>query len=183
MSPIIGIIGLLFNAMPIIQKVWQKYIGRTMEITIKAHYEDMGSPYTVTVSEDGTSVGIYALLDLRLVNHSPNRAERIIECWAELRKRYSLRHRVVARFPVLNKIPTDVLPAVALRNVYLEPISRPQTLLINIIGDCKNIRMPKRSELIIVFKMVGPIRRLEYKLTNIIHSPKDDNHKRGLGKT
>ncbi len=72
--------------MPPIRWVLQRLLEFELEVIVKAHYENMGNPYRIHVKPDGKSGWISTLyLDLTLVNHSRNNAQRIIGCWAELR--------------------------------------------------------------------------------------------------
>ena len=145
-----------------------------MEVTVKAHFEDM-APYNISAPDlvTGKSGGVYALLDLCLINHRTDRPERIIECWAELRKRHLLFwRRTLAKIPIKTQSSTDYELEYPVKDIYLKPMGKPQTHVINIIGDLEAFKMPRRAELVMVFKMVGPMRKYIYKLTDVRHDPK-----------
>lgn len=145
-----------------------------LEVIVKAHYEDMGNPYRVYVNPDGKSGWISTLyLDLTLINHSRNNAQRIIGCWAELRKhRLLFRHHTLATFKVLSNSPTDYRIKYPIEDIYLEPTHKPRNLTIDIVGDFTlDDKMPKKSELVLVFSKVGAIRRYEKKLETVLYNP------------
>ena len=164
------------DAIPLIRRGWRWLLERNMEVRVKAHFEDMGDPYGVIAPnlETGRLGGVYALLDLRLVNHRTDRPERIIECWAELRKRrLFLWRRTLAKIPVLTYSPNSRNPLDSpIKDIYLEPMGKPKTHVISIAGNFQDIEMPRRSELVLVFRMVGPMRKYIYKLTDVRHNPK-----------
>ena len=162
------------EVIPIIRKGLRWLLERNMEVTVKAHFEDM-KPYNISAPDlaTGKSGGVYALLDLCLINHRADRPERIIECWAELRKRRLLFwRRTLAKIPIKTQSSTDYKLEYPVKDIYLEPMGKPQTHVINIIGDLEGFKMPRRSELVIVFKMVGPMREYKYKVTDVVHNSK-----------
>jgi len=145
-------------------------LGFRMEVIIKPRYEDMGDPYCIVVKPDGVSGWVSALLSLTLINHSRNNPERIIGCWVELRRRHLLfLHRTITLISVLTSSPNDYRLNYPIKDIYLEPTSKPQTMTIQIGGDFTCDKMPKRSELVLVFKMVGLLREYRKKLCNIRH--------------
>lgn len=142
-----------------------------MEVVIKAHYEDM-EPYSITAPSPEKIGGVYALLDLRLINHRTDRPERIIGCWVELRRHHLLLwHRTLAKIPVLTNSPTDWELKYPIKDIHLEPMGKPQDYVINILGDLQGFAMPKRSELVLVFKMVGPVRKYICEVTDVLYNP------------
>jgi len=146
-----------------------------MEVSVNPHYEDMQPTYSVSAPAPsiGKSGGVFALLDLQLINHSTDRPERIIGCWAELRKRHLLLwRRTLAKIPIKTQSPTDYKLEYPVKDIYLEPMGKPQIHVINIIGSFQDFEMPRRAELVMVLKMVGPMRRYVHKLTDIRHDPK-----------
>lgn len=51
-------------------------------------------------------------------------------------------------------------------------MDRQQTHVIQIGGDLEGFEMPRKPELVLVFKRVGPIRKYVRELTKIRHDPK-----------
>ncbi len=168
------IIWAFFDAIPLIRRGWRWLLERHMEVTVKAHFEDM-KPYNISAPDlvTGGRGGVYALLDLCLINHSPDRPQRIIGCWAELRKRHLLLwRRTLAKIPVLTRSPNSWQLESPIKDIYLELMGEPQTHVINIIGDLEGFKMPRWWELVLVLKMVGPIREYKRKLTDVRHEQK-----------
>jgi hypothetical protein len=150
-------------------------LERNLEVTIKEHFEDMSKPYNISAPDlaTGRPGGVYSLLDLQLINHRVDRPERIIECWAELRRRHLLFwHTTLAKIPVLTSSSNNWQLETPIKDIYLEPMSKPQNYVINIIGDFNNVKIPRHFELVVVFRMVGPIRKYIHKLTNVRHDQK-----------
>ena len=146
-----------------------------MEVTVKAYVEEDDKPYTVGAPDTvtGTPGLVSAILNLRLINHRSDRPERIIGCQAELKKRHLFFwRRTLAVIQVDTPSSTLLGVSVPINNIFLEPMGEPQTLVIHIHGPLENIKMPRRSELVLVFQMVGPMRKYTYKLTDVLHNPK-----------
>jgi len=141
-----------------------------MEVNVKDHFNS-DDPYWVSRHDFETNSTDYvqAYLDLQLINHRTDRPERIIECWAELRKNYFLFwNKTLAQIPVT--IPSGhSYKDEPITDILLEPLGKPKELVIRIGGTCKAI-LPKKSQLVSVFKMLGPIRRYVKKLDDVIRS-------------
>ena len=80
----------LLDTIPLIRRLWRWLLERHMEIEVKDHKPVIGKTYVVQPPHlvDGVEIGtVYALVDLYLTNHHPDRTERVVGCWAELRTR------------------------------------------------------------------------------------------------
>ena len=156
---------LILNWIPILRRILRWVLCRKMEVIVRPYFEDEESPYSVSVG-DG-QVHVHAILRLQLINHN-DKPERIIGCSAHLRKRHLLLwHRTIAETNV-QEMPDD-LP---FNNLLLEPYASPYNKVIRVSGGGECPRMPHKSELVLIFKMVGQMRRFEYKLQDMIHDPK-----------
>ena len=174
MVNVIAIIDWTYRAIPPIGWVSHRVLEFEVEVIVKAHYEDMANSCRIHVKPDGKSGWISTLyLDLTLINHSHNNPQRIIGCCAELRSRRLLFwHRTLATFKVLSNSPTDYETKYPIEDIYLEPTNKPRKLVINIFGDFTlDNKMPKKSELVLVFSKVGAIRRYEKSLETVLHNP------------
>ena len=143
-----------------------------MEVVISPHFED-SETYSITGHLGERRLGVAAWLDLRLINHRTDRPERVIGCWAELR-----RNRALFWKKTLAKIPITVVASPTLKrdmpinDILLPPMDKPQTHVIRILEDLQGFQMPRKSELVIVFRMIGPMRRYVRRLTKIKLEPK-----------
>jgi len=147
-----------------------------MEVSVKPHYEDLGNPYSIRPSYpkydiEGCVNSLY--LDMEITNHSTNMPQRIIGCHAELRKRRVLFwKRTLITIPVTRQSPNKYDDFVPINDIFLEPMGKPNRCLIQIDGEFPELRLPHKSELVLVFKMVGPMRSYVYKLEDVIHDHK-----------
>lgn len=172
------------EAVPIIRKGWRWLVERNMEVIITPHYEDLPA-YSISPPLPSKHIvgGVHALLNLQLINHRTDRPERIIGCWAELRKK-----RAKLWKQTLSVIPVEVIGSailgneVPIRDLLLPAMSSPQNYVIRILGNLKGFEMPRESELVLVFRMVGPMRRYVRILTKVQHDPKQADYISGLAK-
>ena len=157
---------------PLIRKFMRWLLERQMEVMISPHFED-SKPYSVSVIAGQRRVGVAAWLDLQFINHRTDRPERIIGCWAELRQNRALFwKRTLGVVPVKVMISPTLKHDTPITDIVLAPMCKPQTHVIQILGDLKGFQMPRKSELVIVFRMVGPIRKCVRRLTTVRHNPK-----------
>ena len=114
---------------------------------------------------------MYGDFALRLINHRTDRKERIIGVWLAIKKRHWLLwHKTIARVPVCQRLRSPGEPP-PIRNVVLEPLSAPteiQCRTYDILSDDVPERVPPKSELWLILDMVGPVRRVERKVEDLI---------------
>ena len=131
-----------------------------MEVVILSNpapeYEVFSSPDTICVAK--------ARFSLRLVNHRVDRPEVIIGARLRLKRK-----RMVFWSQTLSVIPINDERFKYLR---LEPQSKPEEIAIDVAGDIPAI-LPKVTYLVLELEMVGPVRRMERKLTNHIERSHD----------
>ena len=128
-----------------------------MEVNVSPRWEDM-KPISVTPPGLPGS-GISAYLTLKLINHRTDRLERIIGSWIELRQRHMiLWNRTLAKVPFAVESQSDSTPK-PITDINLPQMGAPQTYLVEAAEGFGDFKMPKKSELVIVFKMVGPMRK------------------------
>lgn len=162
----------LLELVPLIRKLIRWLLERQMEVIISPHFED-SKPYSVLAPIGEGWGGVAAWLDLQLINHRTDRPERIIGCWAELRKNRALFWRkTLAEIPIKVVASPTLKRDMPITDILLEPMCKPQTHVIKILGDLKGFQMPRKSELVIVFRMVGPMRKYVRRLTKVRHAPK-----------
>ena len=174
MTAVATILSLLYT-IPLIRRLWRWLLERHMEIEVKDHKPVIGKTYVVQPPHfvDGVQIGtVYALVDLYLTNHHPDRTERVVGCWAELRtRRWLLWKRTLATIDVGVPDPGDPARHTPITDILIRPVSAPRKVTIQILGNIRDFTMPRRSELVLILKMVGPIRRLEHQLTRVTHDP------------
>ena len=170
-SAITGFLALV----PIIRDVVRWLFGPKVQVQVGPYYPDLGNPYSVvlpgTPMAEGSSVlveygSIYAFLSLRLINHRTDRAERIIGCWVELRRRklHFWWTRLVTAEAYVQQPGGQRNPLHQL----LEPLGAPVTIPLEVRGTFdKTINVPKMSYLVLVLETVGPVRKLEHVLTTV----------------
>lgn len=168
---IIWILNIL-NIIPLIRDLLNWILERRLEVEVTPHWEDMSFGVSAPNQIPGFRGGVSAYLDLKLINHSSKRPERIIACWAELRKRRLVFwRRTLSVIPVEMQSPDDWQVDIPISDIYLPPLSAPQTYFIKVVGDFENFEMPRKSELVLILRMVGQIRKHTHKLTVVIHEP------------
>jgi hypothetical protein len=147
-------------------------LERRMEVIIKPHFGESES-YSVSAPTRERPGSVAAWLDLQPINHRTDRPERIIGCWAELRKRRALFWRkTLATIPVIVLNSPTLKRDNPIEDILLPPMDRPQTHTVRIMGNLNGFQMPRKSELVLVFRMVGPIRKYVRKLISVRHDPK-----------
>jgi hypothetical protein len=120
-----------------------------------------GSEPILSVSE-GNHPNIYAWLDLVLTNHRTNRPEKIINVTLHLKKRrWLLWSKTIAQTPLFKVFRTDTLSKMPIQ-IDLSPMGREVVTVtgegpINVPVD----QLPESMELVVEFKMIGPIRRMD----------------------
>lgn len=167
--PITEYIGVFFDATPIIRRLWRWLIERNMEVEIKPHFKDTKT-YSIAAPYPAKNLagGVHSYLDLTIINHNTQRPERIIECWGEIRKnRWLFWKRTLARVDV-ESVPDNK----KISNVLLESLGEPKHLTICLSATLSGFKLPRKSELVLIFRMVGPIRKYIIKLTGIKHNQK-----------
>ena len=84
----LGLLDLL-ELLPFINKLIRRMLERGMEVEVSSHFKDMPQPNVLApIPAEGLAGHVHGFLDVRLTNHRTNRPERIVGCWAELRKRH-----------------------------------------------------------------------------------------------
>ena len=72
----------------------------------------------------------------------------------------------------MSNSPTDYKTNYPIEDIYLEPTNKPRKLTIDIFGDFTlDDKMPKKSELVLIFSKLGAIRRYERKLETVLYNP------------
>ena len=172
-------IGGFLDMVPFVRRFWRWLWERQMEVTIEPRYPDLGGPiHTVVTVPDGSTDfdgGWYeGLISLTLINNRTDRQERIIGIWPELRTRRLLFwKRTIAIGEAHVPDPIAGWPhGRPVTDLLLQPMSAPAMIVLNVGGSFKGIKLPKKSEIVLVFKMVGPMRRMTRKLTEVRHRPK-----------
>ena len=134
-------------------------LERPMEVSVMPHENGL------QVQNHGA---IFAWLHVRLVNHNTSTPQRISGCRVELKKRNwvlwrkALTTAAVIRRDGLNAPITDIL---------LPPMSSPLEIELWANGSTRDISLPHESWLVLIFDMVGPIRKIERELTRVLHEP------------
>lgn len=166
-------IDITFNAIPLIRGIWRWLLERNMEVIAKPHYEDMGYFVYAPNLVEGFHGSVSAILDLTIINHRTDRLERIIACWVELRKRRCFFWRTtLAKISVNTNSDSDYHLDYPITNITLESMGKPYKRTIRLSGELKDFRMPRWSELVLIFKMVGPMRKYECRLDTVDYNPK-----------
>jgi hypothetical protein len=163
----------ILNVLPLIRRIWHWLLERNLEVTTTPRYEDL--PYYVSAPDPikGLSGYVTATINLTLINHRVDRPERIIECWGELRKRrWIFWNATLAKLSVETNADTDYQLKYPITNLLLEPMGAPHKRPIRLSGELSGFKMPRRSELVLVFKMVGTMRRKEHRLDTVTYNSK-----------
>ena len=157
---------LFLEGTPILRRFWRWILCRKMEVIVTPYDFTGGDEATYSVAVNPQWVRVWALLNLRIINHS-DKPERILGCSVHLRKRHLfLWQRTLGEVNVQKRLDDSPLD-----NLLLEPCTSHDEV-IRIDGGFRHTGFPRHSELILVFKMVGQMRKYELKLEDIIHNPK-----------
>ena len=152
-------IGAVFDAVPLLRWAWRSLLERQMEVQIQLTSEEYDVQY-------GENAIIFATIRLRLVNHRTDRKERITGACAALKTRFLwFWRRTIVTVPVTARVGPS------LEDLLLEPQCSPVQLEAWIDGPTGNAKLERTMELWLVLDMVGPIRKLERKLTTVKHQP------------
>jgi hypothetical protein len=175
-------IGSFLDAVPVLKKLWRWVLERHMDIELYAPHSQPEGLYPVSAQKGsnflytvnvGPNPHIYIWADLALINNKTSQRERIIGCSLQLTKRHNgLWKRTIAEATVEQLVSRDAYSAV--RDVPLEPMSKPTVITIQANGEIKMPveSLPRKMELALRFRMVGPIRRMYFKVADISHDPK-----------
>jgi hypothetical protein len=168
-----SIIETIFGTLPLIRRIWRWLLERNMEIIAKPRYDDIGYSIYAPDLTKGLSGHVSAIIDLTLINHRTDRQERIIGCWGELRKRRWLFWRTtLAKISVDTNSADDWHLKYPITNLVLDPMGQPYQCSAQLSGELSGFKMPRWSELVLVFKMVGPMRRKEHRLDTVTYNLK-----------
>lgn len=158
----------LLELIPVLRWIIRKFLERKMEIEVKPHLPVPDSAFlNVSVPDLEKKIPgiIFAFLDISAINHNSDKPERIIGCWAELRKIHLLFwHKPICKIPAKLRQCNLELENF---DILLEPISSPKKFCIKILGNYDNVVVPRKTDLVLVFRMVGQMRRYVKRLTYI----------------
>ena len=172
-----SVIDFVFGSIPLIRSAWRWLLERNMEVITEARYEDIGYIVNAPNLTEGLSGYVNAIINLTLINHRADRPERIIECWGELRKRRLVFWKTtLAKLSVNTNSESDYQLKYPITNLVLEPMGAPHKRPIQLSGELGGFNMPKKSELVLVFRMVGTIRRKEHTLDTVVYNPQTVSH-------
>jgi hypothetical protein len=168
-----SIIETIFGTLPLIRRIWHWLLERNMEVITEPRYEDIGYYVSAPDPTKGLSGYVTAIINLTLINHRADRPERIIECWGELRKRrWVFWKTTLAKLSVTTNADIDYQLKYPIINLLLEPMGAPHKRPIQLSGKLSGFRMPRWSELVLIFKMVGTMRKKEHRLDTVTYNPK-----------
>jgi hypothetical protein len=126
----------------------------------------------VMYGKKGKGANVNAKIVVRCINHHHEHRERIIGCRALLKaRRLWFWRRTIAEFDVHND---DT--GTPITDILLEPMSSPLDLRLDISGAEPDVSLPRWSELVLVFDMVGQMRKVQRQLTRVTHDPKKAKH-------
>ncbi|MEX0800725.1 MAG: hypothetical protein WD379_05875 [Dehalococcoidia bacterium] len=171
-----AIIGLLFDGVPLLRRAWRWLLERQMEVALLAPMWRSGRDPDMTLqvaieapADDQIEMraSIFAHFAMRLVNHRPDRKERIVGAKLALKKHWIiLWRRTLVEIPVHQRGQGQLLGPI-ISDIELEPISSPveiQCVAQETLDQSLRERLPKRFEMWLVLDMVGPIRKLQRKI-------------------
>ena len=149
-------------------------LERDMEVVIEPTTKpSLGKPtFSVNVLRN---TEIYALFTVTFTNHRTDRKERVIECSVELKKRHWFFWR-----KTIGSVPVSVRASTfrhisrgptSLDDLALEPQSSPAWVTLNATGTIDTVSLPRCMDLVVILRMVGPIRKIERLLTRVRHTP------------
>jgi len=169
---LLTVVGLALDAVPLIRTLWRWVQERQMEVRIEP-IRDYVIQYAVPNERNKIPdiPVIDAKLRLTFINHRTDRRERIIGCSLLLKQRHLIFwKRTIVDIPMRAYEGNINLPRPW--DFELAPTSSPFTIEAEAVGQGfveGQQQIPKRMEMFISFEMVGPIRRLERKLSNVRH--------------
>lgn len=181
----IDAIGIIFDSLPIVRKLWRWMWERDMELELREPHSQIVRGSSGLNVPDGTkpimsvNVGenphIYIWLDLVLTNHRTTRREVITNCELHLKKRHWLFwEQTIASAPVLvESVPTGSRNQTAWRAVTLDPVSPPVIVSVTAQGDITYpvSKFPRKLRLVLEFRMVGPRRCMRRVIQEFKHDP------------
>ena len=144
--------------------------GATKDIEVivsKSKYSDESPFYRVFPGS-----ALTAIFKLEIVNHNTSYKLNIKSIQIALQTR-----RWFGRKQVLFSVPLEELATQGnheVRDIVIEPQAKPIELHILTTKGIPVIRhFPRKSRLMLVLELVGPVRRVEYKLHDLRHDPKN----------
>jgi hypothetical protein len=167
------------QSIPLVNNLWQRFMERQLEVTVKGPtFSQTGLPARepAFVVQVGQFKSLNILCDLVLTNHRTSRKERIISAEVHMKKRHWLFWKKTIFHVPLDRYACERRDPYPFNNVELEPMSAPIAITVtvsaalpeNVVRD-----LPRRFDLVVEFKLVGPIQKTE----RIIHSMKHDARK------
>jgi hypothetical protein len=172
-----SLLSTIFEGIPPLRALWRNVVERKLEVEIKGT-EFLGKQrppeFSVALEDSpGLIPSLPALIAadfaLLLLNHRPDRPERLRRAWLEVkRRRWWFWRSTMIRVPVLQRTTQQDLPV---GDVLLEPMGSPVEVSCRVMGflDSSLKRtVPRRSELWLVLDMVGPIRKIQRKIDDLV---------------
>ncbi len=161
---VVEVTSTILQGVPLARTIARSIRERGLEVKVEA-----GSDYVIQYG-DPTSKwppAIYADLRITLTNHRTDRPERIIGCHLELkRKVLFLWSRTILSVLLRNRVGNaDKF------DIELPAMSSPTSIEVVAFGPglASKESAPKYSDLMLVLQLVGPIRRMERRLTKVTH--------------
>ena len=152
-----------------------------MDIDIQPRYPDIGEGKLIhtfivpTKGSDDYQGGWYdGLITITLLNNSPDRLERIIGTWVELKaRRLFFWRRTIAKGEAKVPDPQRGLPyGQPITDLPIQPMAAPIKLTLTVGGSVKEVQLPRKFDVVLVLRMAGPIKKIERRLITMTHDPK-----------
>jgi len=160
-------IGYVADATPAVRTLWRWALERDMDLTITKKSSRYFVMYRDPQQEAHAPGQMWGLLTVRFVNHSRSHKERIIGAYVALKRPFLYFWRkTLTTVPVYWHTPSTRAPF----TLDLEPMAGPIVADLEMGGDTGDPKLYPKMELVLVFEMVGPIRRMQIPLEPVTHN-------------